>query len=498
MNSILHPGESLKRETSYDVLFDDLNINQIIEKISSCWYEDISSLYHLIPEDIETEEYRNSIFKCIKNKEIRNSFEAFVSALNERERFCRQGELVESEDSKDVWFLREVHQYVSAVESLNESLNGTQTALEGLSELKKEISSYCDSRLFRALSEESASLYKELASYRIMVSYEEGIFSVLEGCGNGKYESRLSECFPESNEIFKSPYIQSGDLRAIEREAARILKKNHKEFFRKIGELRKEYRDYYSEFFDILKKELPYYLAFLRFEDKIKDLGYDFCTPERGEDAEALGLYDLALAIRIAEEYKKTEKVVANDVYLKDSERVFVLTGPNQGGKTTFARSLGQLVYFSKMGLDVPAYKAKVPFYTHICTHFSVEESTNSGKGKLVDELERLKPIMNSSKRKVFVVINELFTTAANYDAVIMGRRVIDHLCDMEANGIYVTHLYELSECNEKVVSLKAEILGNEERTYRIFRANYEEKAYSNTQVEKYKLTYEEIRERLG
>ena len=73
--------------------------------------------------------------------------------------------------------------------------------------------------------------------------------------------------------------------------------------------------------------------------------GYAFSTPDTSDDKrmEACGVYDLALALSAVTSGKK---VVPNDFYYEEGERFFVLTGPNQGGKTTFARSLGQLVYF--------------------------------------------------------------------------------------------------------------------------------------------------------
>ncbi len=143
----------------------------------------------------------------------------------------------------------------------------------------------------------------------------------------------------------------------------------------------------------------------------------------------AVGLYDLALACTGRE-------VVTNDMFFKEQERFFVLTGPNQGGKTTFARSLGQLVYFSMMGLDVPAVSARVYRFPDILTHFSVEESVETGRGKLKEELTRLAPMMKDlGGRHAFVVINELFTTAANYDACIMGRRVLEHFLDKGCFG---------------------------------------------------------------
>ena len=182
----------------------------------------------------------------------------------------------------------------------------------------------------------------------------------------------------------------------------------------------------------------------------------------------------------------------------KVEKRVMWIYGAPFCGKTTFARSLGQLIYFTKMGLDVPAAEATLPYYKELLTHFSVEESSDTGRGKLMDELERLKPMMEKTKEEAFVVINELFTTAANYDACIMGKRVLEYFIGQGFQGIYVTHLSELSKACDGVVSLRAMVDENMMQTYRIARSEAKELAGAITQVEKYGLTYLQIKERFS
>ena len=150
------------------------------------------------------------------------------------------------------------------------------------------------------------------------------------------------------------------------------------------------------------------------------------------------------------------------------------------------------------MGLDVPAVTARVPYYSNLWTHFSVEESTESGRGKLMDELERLKPIMRQDQKGAFVVINELFTTAANYDANIMGKRVLKHLIGTECRGIYVTHLIGLASSYPEVVSIRANVDKDLKQTYIIERSEAGEITGTDRQAYKYGLTYEQIKERFS
>ena len=115
-----------------------------------------------------------------------------------------------------------------------------------------------------------------------------------------------------------------------------------------------------------------------------------------------------------------------------------------------------------------------------------------------MDELVRLKPMMQKGQSHCFVVINELFTTAANYDANVMGKRVLEYFIGEHCKGIYVTHLCDLSKACDGVVSLRAGVDANLVQTYQIQRSEAKELAGANRQVEKYRLTYEQLKERFA
>ncbi len=217
--------------------------------------------------------------------------------------------------------------------------------------------------------------------------------------------------------------------------------------------------------------------------------------------------YDLALLLK---QMSREKPVVCNDASYGGQERFLVVTGPNQGGKTTFARSLGQIVYLAKMGFPAPCASAYMPYFSGLLTHFSVEESLETGRGKLKEELTRLAPMMREEHRESFVILNELFTTAATYDAYIMGRRVMEHFMRQGCFGIYVTHIQELADGKEmenqgkdlragQIVSMAACVDEQDShiRTYRIVRRAPQGVGYAYALVEKYHLTYIELKKRL-
>ena len=275
-----------------------------------------------------------------------------------------------------------------------------------------------------------------------------------------------------------------------------MIQKKTPELFAKIRAVSTENKDYEKTVLVRFEEEMIFYLSYCTLQRGMENEGYAFCTPVRSEDGlmEAEGLFDLALAIA---NLNTDKEIISNDFRYDKGERFYVLTGPNQGGKTTFARSLGQLVYFTKMGLDVSAKSAIVPYFPDLQTHFSVEESVETGFGKLKEELTRLAPMMYENKRGTFVVINELFTTAASYDALIMGKRVLKHFVELGCMGIYVTHLKELADKQEGIVSLRAMLDENRVQTFEIRRGEAEDTPCAENLVNKHQLTYAQLKERL-
>lgn len=496
MFSLLNKHDNNEMQAEKPDFFQDLNIDQIIDKISEDWVEDIRELYYALPAEQETEDYRRAIFEEVKREGILPVLTEFLELMRQRTACTERKEKVEDAVQKYVWHIQEAGYYVEALEMLRNKLGEYSFQSEGMRGLMECLNRCVSDPEYRVFREETVKLRDELTGFRLLLTYEKDRFAVAEGTGKGAYSDFLNESFPEHNKTFKSPFLSFPEISDLEREAIRIYKKGHKDFFYGAEKFYRNHKEYTNEEVLLLQKEMAYYAAYLRFMLKMQEQGFEFCTPSVSDDRLlAAGLYDLALALASLGSGKK---IVSNDVDLWAEEGFFVLTGPNQGGKTTFARSLGQLVYFTKMGLDIPARAASVPYYKKILTHFSVEESAETGRGKLMDELMRLQPMMGDEQAGAFVVINELFTTAANYDACIMGKKVLEYFIDQNCKGIYVTHLNELSRACSSVVSLRASVDENLVPTYVIERNAAEELAGANRQAEKYGLTYRQLKERFS
>lgn len=495
--SILDLKKSQYKDRVRPAYFLDLNLNQIIDRIHLIWGENVTSYYFYFPADKESEDYRRDIFADVKKEGMYETLLAFVDKMRARKDAADKKGRVQMRIQKSVWHLWEVGFYCDGLTALKQALDSADLDSAGMKAFYEYLSEYLVSENFVQMQEIVEKLREQLYAYRITLTYENGQIAIAEGDVEGSYEAYLEKCFPKHACELRTPFNSTLDLTNLEQELLQIIVKKNQEFFKNIDVFYKKYEQYADEVLLQFAAEICYYLSFRSFSLKMQEYGYGFVAPTVDETKAmaASELYDLALACASIHDRKP---VISNSFYYGTDEKFFVLTGPNQGGKTTFARSLGQLLYFTKMGLDVPAQSANVHHFTDILTHFSVEESVETGRGKLKEELVRLAPMMDAHFDNAFVIINELFTTAANYDACIMGKSVLEHFIAQHCQGIYVTHLKELTEAHPCIVSLRATLDENRIQCFKIERSAADESACAINQVNKYRLTYEQLKERLS
>ena len=131
-------------------------------------------------------------------------------------------------------------------------------------------------------------------------------------------------------------------------------------------------------------REIQFYIAYLEYAETFKRAGLKFCYPQvsdtRKEVCNRNG-FDLALVGKLI---KENSRVVCNDFALSGPERIFVVTGPNQGGKTTFARTFGQLHYLASFGLSGSRFGGAVYFFSTVFLHTSSGRRTSPDAARQV------------------------------------------------------------------------------------------------------------------
>ncbi len=238
-----------------------------------------------------------------------------------------------------------------------------------------------------------------------------------------------------------------------------------------------------------MRYEILFYTGYIEFVKKYEKAGFRFSFAEMSHgEISARGIFDIGLAIKLG----SSDRIVENDIEIKKGD-IFVVSGANQGGKTTFLRAFGQCAFLAAQGLPVPAVSFVTPFWESITTHFNHKEQL--GKSRLEDEIVRVKTMITAANDRCLMLFNECFTGTRHSDAVILSERLFEVILTSGATCGFVTHLYELPQRNRSLVSFVAECCqdGTGRRTFRIIKRSPYELADAHSIAVACGATYEQL-----
>ena len=537
---------------------NDLSVDFICEALTKDPYEqnNIRELLINIPDSAEVVKYRSDVFEDFLNfPELRKDLTdvlAKLRDLREIERFQKDSE------SSSLWQLvnrlREIDGYVDCITKIKTTLENIDVRSEGLNTLKAQTTEIYNDSGFPELKkdiEETLSEVRNVKSITLGVNLDDmlrpksvGVISL-----NDKHFSdsgllrRVLNLATKQEEIHHGTdvkgftsfhpanpttattglgkvvmgaqndvnHIATSGLTGADPMSDALKKVVTDILKRTVNNLKSVLNKYvgvsgYS--FLTLMPEIIFYIRFSELCEKIKAKGLPLCkaqvTDKTNRNCNIHNIYNLKLAIRALE--GDESEIVTNDFSFDENGRIYILTGPNRGGKTTITQAVGLAFLLAQAGVYVPASEMTFAPCDNIYTHFPADENDTMDLGRLGEESKRLSEIFESATRYSLLLLNESFATTNVSEGMYIAKDVIKAMRYLGVRCIFNTHMHDLArnldevnkitEGDSKVESMVTGV-ENGSRSFKIAIAPPQGISYAKDIALKYGVTFEIIKDKL-
>jgi len=285
----------------------------------------------------------------------------------------------------------------------------------------------------------------------------------------------------------KKPPVYTYSLHPRDEAGARALSELRDRGINLVANALGQSADHVDSFFGMLRVELAFYIACLNLHERLAQLGEPMTFPvpapadERRHSFQ--GLYDVCLALTMG------QKVVGNDGDA-DHKDLVIITGANQGGKSTFLRAIGLAQLMMECGMFVPAESFAANVCDGLFSHYKREEDVTMKSGKLAEELQRMSDIVDHITSNSIVLLNESFAATNEREGSEIARQIVRALLEKRIKIFFVTHLYEFSHSlfekrMNNALFLRAEREIEGKRTYKVTEGDPLDTSYGEDSYKK-------------
>ena len=331
-------------------------------------------------------------------------------------------------------------------------------------------------RFFAMLADELTDDYLQAVEHHLReLEFKRGVFESAElakGFKGRRYvvrtsrEQRWTERLPFRNRSasysFTIPPRDENGFKSLEQIRGRGINR--------VANSVAQSADHVKSFFSMLRLELAFYLGCLNLHDKLtgKQEPVSFPEPLAADQLTltAQGIYDVCLTLHIE------NRVIGNDVNAEGKSLVMI-TGANQGGKSTLLRSFGLAHLMMQAGMFVGARSFRAGVCRGVFTHYKREEDATMERGKLDEELSRMSAIASQITRHSILLCNESFASTNEREGSEIARQVVRAMLHKQIKVFFVTHMYDLAHSfyarqPGSALFLRAERQPDGRRTFRL------------------------------
>jgi hypothetical protein len=505
--SILFPGDELAEPVGpreSPGVFADLHLDDIIAAVTAGRAQfELDPVFSARVDDLATIEYRHGVFHDLEAPTIIDAIRSFARRMHQvREHLIRAGK-ARYRYERDRWILDAAGAYCEAATGLGGDLAAAKPLSHGLRALCDYLAGYLRSATFVTLTSEVEEVKGNLAAVRYRLRFDGDRVTVARYDSEPDYGAEVLAAFQKfrqgAGRTFEFEFSSWPELNHVEAAVLDRVALLFPDVFGGLDAFPTRHNGFLDPVLRRFDREIQFYVAYIELMARLARRGLCFSYPTVTADRGAVSArdaFDLALATRLAD---GDQAIVANDVALDDTERMLVVSGPNQGGKTTFARMFGQLHHLAALGVPVPGTEARLPLVDGIFTHFERQEMVEDLSGKLENDLHRIRDILEVATPRSLLVMNESFSSTTLHDQLFINTEVVRAILERGCLCVAVTFLDELSTLDASIVSMVSTVDPAEpaRRTFRIVRRRADGLAYAMAIAEKHGLTYERVRARM-
>ncbi len=485
--------------------FVDLNLDQIVAAVIA-GHDDygLEPLFLRPLHSADAVVYRQEVARDLEDATLFARIAAFTDAITAMRSELALSAKMRHAPQSQRWHLKAAETYVDAVTRLSGDLMEASIASRGMLSFRDHLGGYVSSPAFLELRGDVHALLETLAGTRYRM--EVGGESIRVGRPEAETDYTVDvlatfERFRQGDVVGKVHRTRerSEQMGEFSMRMLRFVARLYPDTFASLAAFLASHRAFLDPTVADFDREVHFYTSYLAYVAPVREAGLAVTYPAVSAASKRVGAtrsFDLALAQKLLGD---GVPIVCNDISLKGKERILVVTGPNQGGKTTFARMFGQLHYLASLGLPVPGEDVRLFLFDHMYSHFEKEEDLVEGNGKLEDELVRLRDVFAEATPSSIFILNEMFTSTTVEDAVFLGTEVFQRIIALDALCVCVTFIDEFVALSPTAVSMMSGVDedAGARRTFSIVRRPADGLAYALGIAEKHRLGYVTLKNRL-
>ena len=525
--SLIYPNEELRKKHDSGECVPDIDLFTLQElgllEVFNLKNRDLSEFFTM---DAEVIRYRIATFDdMLRCEALTDMLNKLVPVLNDIMELRRLE--ADSGDTNDyLSSITEIELYVSSVKVLHECLTQVKDELKSpaflaLSEL---VTTLAESTYYRELNEKLNELtrrVREIKSVTVGVNLDAqlrpssaGVLSInAETFKSGDALDKILRLdFKNDNYTCIANLVPFGKKQSENQKMALSLAFNSaiNDVYRSsLRSWKKIVQTYVLENTEFLLNLMPEFEFLVKGTNMLRALREKGCVltlpeirPVEERAFSAIGLYNPCVALKIEDE------IVANDMVFDENATIYVLSGPNRGGKSVITCAIGLAQVMMQLGMYVPAENAVMSPVDGIYTHFPTGADDTIDKGRLGEECARLSEILDFVTANSLVLLDESLSSTGSFEASYIAAEVLGGLAHVGCRCLFSTHLHELAaeidNINARsrasggvaIDTLVAGIKGEGKRSFKITRAKPDGKSYARDIAESYGLTYETILKR--